>query len=70
MGYNLVKKEEGAMPKFVPRKPEKEVISMRIAVDTLREVDERAAQYGLSRNELMNQMIDFALANMDDVSTE
>ena len=58
------------MPKFVPRKPEKEVISMRIAVDSLREVDERASEYGLSRNELMNQMIDFALANMDDVSTE
>ena len=58
------------MPKFVPRKLEKEVISMRIAVDTLREVDERASEYGLSRNELMNQMIDFALANMDDVSTE
>ena len=58
------------MPKFVPRKPEKEVISMRIAVDTLREVDERASEYGLSRNELMNQMIDFALANMEDLSTE
>ena len=58
------------MPKFVPRKPEKEVISMRIAVDTLRKVDERASEYGLSRNELMNQMIDFARANMDDVSTE
>ena len=48
------------MPKFVPRKPEKEVISMRIAVDTLREVDERASEYGLSRNELMNQMIDLS----------
>ena len=70
MGYNLVKKEEGVVPKFVPRKPEKEVISMRIAVDTLREVDERASEYGLSRNELMNQMIDFALANMEDLSTE
>ena len=56
MRYNLGKKEEGAVPKFVPRKPEKEVISMRIAVDTLREVDERAAEYGLSRNELMNQI--------------
>ena len=70
MRYNLGKKEEGVVPKFVPRKPEKEVISMRIAVDTLRAVDEGAAEYGLSRNELMNQMIDFALANMEDLSTE
>ncbi len=55
------------MPKFIPKKPEKEVISMRISVDTLREIDQKAAAFGLSRNELMNQMIDYALANMEDV---
>lgn len=56
----------GCVPKFVARKPEKEVISMRISVDTLKEVDEKAAAVGISRNELINQMIAFALANMDD----
>lgn len=54
------------MPKFVPRKPEKEVISMRISVDTLREIDRRAGEFGISRNELINQMIDYALANMGE----
>ena len=55
------------MPKFVARKPEKEVISIRISVDTLEEVDRKAAAVGISRNELMNQMIAYALANMDDI---
>lgn len=58
------------MPKFVPRKPEKEVISMRISVDTLREIDRRAGEFGISRNELINQMIDYALANMGEDSAE
>ncbi len=56
------------MPKFVARKPEKEVISMRISVDMLREVDAKATAVGISRNELINQMIAYALANMDDDS--
>lgn len=54
------------MPKFVAHKPEKEVISMRISVDTLKEVDSKAAAVGISRNELINQMILYALANMAD----
>lgn len=58
------------MPKFVARKPEKEVISMRISVDMLKEVDDKAAAVGISRNELMNQMIAYALANMDDTSKQ
>ncbi len=58
------------MPKFVARKPEKEVISMRISVDMLKEVDDKAAAVGISRNELINQMIAYALANMDDTPKE
>ena len=54
------------MEKFVARKPEKEVISMRILTDTLAVLDAKAASIGISRNELINQMILFALANMDD----
>lgn len=52
--------------KFVARKPEKEVISMRISVDTLQILDHKAADTGISRNELINQMILFALANMEE----
>ena len=39
---------------------------MRILTDTLAVLDAKAASIGISRNELINQMILFALANMDD----
>ena len=54
------------MPKFVARKPEKEVISMRIDSDLLKNIDGKAAAVGISRNELLNQMILYALSNRDD----
>ena len=54
------------MPKFVARKPEKEVISMRIDSNVLKTIDNKAADVGISRNELMNQMILYALSNMDE----
>lgn len=53
------------MPKFEPKKAEKEVISMRIDSEMLQRVDEKAAKYDLSRNELINQMIAFALSSME-----
>ena len=40
------------------------------SVETLKIVDDKAAEIGISRNELINQMILFALANMDDPSEE
>ena len=54
------------MPKFVARKPEKEVISMRIDSEVLKDIDNKAAAVGISRNELINQMILYALSNMDE----
>ncbi len=54
------------MEAFVPKKQEKEVISMRISLDLLDEVDRRAAQFDISRNELINQCILFALDHMGD----
>lgn len=58
------------MAKFIARKPEKEVISMRISTDLLHTLDEKAKESDISRNELINQMIQFALENMEDTSTE
>ena len=58
------------LAKFVARKPEKEVISMRISADTLQILDDKAAEIGISRNELINQMILFALANMEEPTKE
>ena len=58
------------LAKFVARKPEKEVISMRISTDLLHTLDEKAKEFDISRNELINQMILFALANMEDTTPE
>ena len=58
------------MSKFIAKKPEKEVISMRISTDTLQILDNKAAEIGISRNELINQMIQFALANMAEPEKE
>ena len=54
------------MPKFVARKPEKEVISVRIDSEVLKDIDNKAVAVGISRNELINQMILYALSNMDE----
>lgn len=54
------------LAKFIAKKTEKEVISMRISVETLQILDGKAAKIGISRNELINQMILFALDNMEN----
>ena len=54
------------MAKFIPRKFEKEVISMRISSEVLEKIDGKAAKIGISRNELLNHCIQFALDNMED----
>ncbi|MCD8088074.1 MAG: ribbon-helix-helix protein, CopG family [Oscillospiraceae bacterium] len=54
------------MAKFIAHKPEKEVISMRIPVETLRAVDEKATEAEISRNEFLVQAIQFALSNMEE----
>jgi len=51
--------------KFIPKKYVKEVISIRIDTVTLEEIDRKAAGVGISRNELINQCIRFALSNME-----
>ena len=54
------------MARFIAHKPEKEVISVCILADIFKTVDDKAAQTGISRNELINQMIQYALDNMED----
>ena len=53
------------LEKFLPKKQEKEVISMRIPADVLAELDAKAAVFEISRNELINQCIVYALKHMD-----
>ena len=55
------------MEHFKPSKinTEKVVISIRIEINTLEEIDKEAAKIEISRNELITQCIDFALSNID-----
>lgn len=50
---------------FVPKKTEKEVISIRIDNNILSKIDNLAVDIDISRNELINQCIEFALLNLD-----
>lgn len=56
--------KEKFMSRFVIQKPEKEVITLRIASNLLHEVDIKANEADVSRNELINQMIVYALSSM------
>ncbi|MBQ8354822.1 MAG: CopG family transcriptional regulator [Oscillospiraceae bacterium] len=58
------------MEKFIPRKPEKEVISMRIATEVLEQIDAEADACDISRNEFINQCIAFALRHMETTKAE
>ena len=53
------------MKKFIAKKPEKEVISLRIPSEILKIIDKKATEVEISRNELINQMILYSLQNMD-----
>lgn len=54
------------MEKFYPKKPEKEVISIRIDTELIRKVDSESAKAGISRNEFINQCILYAMDNLSD----
>lgn len=56
------------MDKLIARKPEKEVFSLRISSDALKEIYSGAAAIGISRNELINQTITYVLSNMEAIS--
>lgn len=58
------------MAKFKPIKPDKVVVSIRILSSTLELIDQKATEADISRNEIINQMILFALSNMDDDSSD
>jgi metal-responsive CopG/Arc/MetJ family transcriptional regulator len=51
---------------FLPKKQEKEVISIRISTNLLATVDQKSASFDISRNEFINQCILFALKHMDE----
>lgn len=54
------------MNNFKPKKIEKDVISIRINTNLLEEIDKTANKTDISRNELIVQCIEYALANMKE----
>lgn len=60
------------MKKFVPSKEnnEKLVISIRIDSKLLEKIDEEAAKAEISRNEMINQSLSYALSNLEDSKEE
>ena len=55
--------------KFIPsNKPVDimEVISIRVAREKLEKLNELSGKYNISRNEFINECIDYALRNMDE----
>ena len=53
------------MVQFNPQKEEKEVISLRISTNMIKELDEKANLFEMSRNELIIPSIRFALDNIN-----
>ena len=51
---------------FAEKARGKEVITIRVPIDTLKTIDQKAGEVDISRNELINQMILFALENMSE----
>ena len=49
------------MANFIPQQYKKDPITVRISADKLAQVDRMAAQFDMSRNEFINQCIDYAM---------
>lgn len=52
------------MKEFVPRRQEKEVISIRLDCELIKTVDRAASKVNISRNEFINQCIVYALEHL------
>ena len=59
------------MTVFHPKKPEKEVISMRIPKDVLEILDQKSAQPNISRGQqLQEHFVEQLFANIDDATRQ
>lgn len=54
------------MKDYKPIKPEKTVISIRLNVSMLQEIDKLSQKTDISRNELIVQCIEYALKNFKE----
>ena len=58
------------MSKFVPKQYKKEALTIRLNPEKLRRIEALATKYNMSRSEFINQCIDFALENIDDLQKD
>ena len=54
------------MEAFIPKKEDREAITVRIPCDLLETVDKSAAKSDISRNEFIIQSIEFALKHLQE----
>ena len=52
------------MAVFIPKQYKKDPITIRVGADKLERIDQLAAQYDMSRNEFINQCIDYAMEHI------
>ena len=52
------------MANFIPKQYKKEPITIRFTMEKLAKIDQKAAQYDMSRSEFINQCVDFALEHL------
>ena len=57
------------MPNFIPKQYKKDPITVRISADKLALVDQMAEQFSMSRNEFINQCIDYAMEHIGSESS-
>ena len=58
------------MEKFKPKKPEKELISIRIDSNLLSQIDTLSGNFNLSRNEFIVQSLLFAIDNIESADNK
>lgn len=54
------------MKDFVPKPYKKEAVTIRFDHETLEKLEKTSNQYGISRNELVVQCVQYALQNLSD----
>lgn len=54
------------MKNFKPKKTEKDVVSIRMDIKLLEQIDSIASSNDISRNELIVQCIEYAIDNMEN----
>ena len=52
------------MANFIPKQYKKEATTIRISADKLAKIDQKANEYNMSRNEFINQCIDYAMEHI------